>query len=161
MAFRQYRRASSGADAGVQAILYWLAIITAPIWIPIVIVVTIYQQCAGNAEAEKARLRITPAEIRLDDLRLEPQYSGSYKLTGRVYNMSHQFTLTSLDLKLTIQDCLPGGKCDTVGESTESPFLTIPPGQARDLDERVHFSGVVAPRGNLTWRYDLIGIKGR
>lgn len=121
----------------------------------------IYQHCASSAEAERARFRITPAEVRIDDLRLGPQSAGSYRLTGRVHNMSGRFTLTGLNLKLTIQDCLPSGQCDTIGERTESPLLSIPPGQARDIDESVYFSGVAALHGHMEWSYNLVGTEGR
>lgn len=59
MAFRQHRRASSGIDAGIQALLYWLTIITAPVWVPIVLVAALYQSCTANspsAQAERARI---------------------------------------------------------------------------------------------------------
>jgi hypothetical protein len=58
MAFRQYRRTGSGIDAGVHAVLYWLAIITAPVWVPVVLIMALYQSCTANspdAQAERAR----------------------------------------------------------------------------------------------------------
>jgi hypothetical protein len=58
VAFRQYRRTRSGIDAGVHAVLYYLAIVTAPVWIPVVLVMVLYQACVTNspqAQAERAR----------------------------------------------------------------------------------------------------------
>jgi len=59
MAFRQYRRASSGVDAGVHALLFWLTIVTAPIWVPVLLIVGAYNSCVSNtpaAKAERARI---------------------------------------------------------------------------------------------------------
>ena len=54
MAFRQYRKASSGVDAAVQQLLYGLTIVTAPIWVPILLIVVAYNQCASQTPAAKA-----------------------------------------------------------------------------------------------------------
>jgi len=76
MAFRQSRRASGGVDAGVQALLYWLTIITAPVWIPIVLVVAAYSHCASNtpfAKAERARIEAAQQAERAQEQRREQQ----------------------------------------------------------------------------------------
>ena len=64
MGFRQYRRASSGPDAAVQQLLYWLTIVTAPIWVPLVAVVALYQHCSSNTPAAKAERSRIEAQRR-------------------------------------------------------------------------------------------------
>ena len=62
MAFRQYRRASSGVDAGVNALLFWATVITAPIWVPVLGIVLLYSHCTANspqARAERARIEVS------------------------------------------------------------------------------------------------------
>ena len=59
MAFRQYRRTGSGIDAGIHAVLYYLAIITAPVWVPIVAIMLLYRACTAEspyAQDEKAHI---------------------------------------------------------------------------------------------------------
>jgi hypothetical protein len=64
MSFRQYRRASSGSDAAIQTLVYWLVIITAPIWVPALLIVIIYQQCSSNTPAVRAeRARIQAEKV--------------------------------------------------------------------------------------------------
>ena len=70
MAFRQYRRTSSGVDAGVHALLYWLTIVTAPVWVPVVIVIALYQSCTTNspaAQAERARIEAARQAERVEE----------------------------------------------------------------------------------------------
>src|SRR5437762_4281317 len=70
MSFRQYRRASSGPDAAVQALLYWLVIITAPIWIPVILIVALYQHCTANtpaARSERARIEAQQSTSRAQE----------------------------------------------------------------------------------------------
>ena len=63
MAFRQYRRTSSGIDAGVHALLYWLTIVTAPVWVPILLIVGAYQYFTSNSSSAIAeRTRIEAAQ---------------------------------------------------------------------------------------------------
>ncbi len=72
MAFRQYRRTSSGVDAGVHALLYWLTIITAPVWVPVVLVLALYQSCTANspaAQAERARIEAARQAERAEEQR--------------------------------------------------------------------------------------------
>jgi hypothetical protein len=72
MSFRQYRRTGSGVDAGVNALLYWLTIITAPVWVPIVVVVALYQSCNSNSpatQAERARIEASQQAERADQQR--------------------------------------------------------------------------------------------
>jgi hypothetical protein len=72
MAFRQYRRASSGIDAGVQQLLFWLTLITAPVWVPLLLIVGAYQYVTSNstsAIAEKARIEAVQKAERLQEER--------------------------------------------------------------------------------------------
>ena len=117
---------------------------------------------ANRIEREAARARIQRSEVSCDDLELQPGYgSAAYRLLGRIRNKSQRYTLTELKLKLTMRDCNAQGDCETVGETEESIYVTIPPGQARDLDEYVYFSHLGQLRGRLQWDYQILEIQGR
>jgi hypothetical protein len=116
-------------------------------------------------EEEKESLtRIPASQVGLENMQLNPNYGG-YKLSGRIKNNSGQFTLNRIVLAVTMQDC--GGEaaaqnCVTIAESQTSPFLTIPPGQARDFQETVYFSGgTLKPKGRLDWRYSVSQTRGK
>jgi hypothetical protein len=109
-----------------------------------------------------AKSRIPFDEIDLVNLALQPSYgTGSYTLVGRVRNKSARYTLSELRLQLTIRDCLTPGACEIVGESDERIYADVPAGQARDLSEYVHFSGLQKARGEHAWDYRLTETLGR
>jgi hypothetical protein len=115
-----------------------------------------------RAEHEVAKTRIKLNEVELVDLVLRPGHStGSYTLVGRIRNQSTQYTLSEVRLKLTMRDCKGSNDCEIVGETKESLYTSVPPGQARDLDEYVHFSGMRQPRGKYQWEYQIVEILGR
>jgi hypothetical protein len=115
-----------------------------------------------RAERAVARTRITPAEVELVGLALQPSsLGGSYTLIGRVRNRSTVYTLTKLQLKLMIRDCQTSTDCEIVGETEESVYTNVPPGQARDLDQYVHFSGLRQPHGKYRWDYHIVEIIGQ
>jgi hypothetical protein len=134
----------------------------------VVVVIAVYifdSDRRNKAETAAARTRIQFSEVELVDLGLQPRYkytqSGSYTLVGRVRNGSAQYTLSQIRLKLTMRDCTEPAGCETVGEVDESIYLSVPPGQARDLDEFVDFSGLGQPRGKHQWDYQLLEVSGK
>ena len=72
-----------------------------------------------------------------------------------------QYTLSEVRLKLTMRDCRKPKDCEVVGETVESLYTSVPPGQARDLDEHVLFSAMRQPRGTYQWEYQIVAILGR
>lgn len=119
----------------------------------------LYQRNKKEQEAEA--LRISRDQVELVDLQPPPQYAGSYKLAGRVRNKSQRFTLTELTLKISLRDCVAPGSCETIGETVETAWVSVPPQQARGLDEYVLFSNLAPSRGNLEWDWEVTGLKGR
>ncbi|HXG06856.1 MAG TPA: hypothetical protein VNI77_05975 [Nitrososphaera sp.] len=113
-------------------------------------------------EEEASKRRITVDQIELDGLQLKSGYSSSsFTLVGRLRNKSNQYTLSSVTLKVTFQDCPPTGECETIGENDVWLFESIPPGQARDFYKSVYLSNASSVRGRLRWSYVISQIKGK
>jgi hypothetical protein len=72
-----------------------------------------------------------------------------------------QYTLSGVHLKLTMLDCRKPKDCEMVGETVEFLSTSVPPGQARDLDEYVSFSAMRQPRGKYQWEYQIVEMLGR
>lgn len=115
-----------------------------------------------EAERAAAKTRIARSEIEFVDLALRPSYGrGWYRLVGRVRNRSPRYTLRELRLKLVMRDCRRVGDCEIVGETDEAVYLSVPPGQAREIDEDVHFYDLGPPRGKYQWEYSVTEIVGQ
>ena len=125
--------------------------------------VAIYEvQRRREVETEAAKTRILRSQLELDSLELQPGYFlGSYTLIGRVRNRSSEYTLDNFRLKLIMRDCLSPDDCEVVGEKEQSIYTTVPPGQARDIDDIVSFSDLGEPRGTLQWDHEVIEISGK
>jgi hypothetical protein len=118
----------------------------------------IYQQ--SEQEESAARQRVTPQQVELTDLRLgPPQYGSSYGLTGRIRNASTKFSIKSLQLKITLRDCITSADCVTVGDRTTYIFVSVPPGQTRGISESIYFSNLPPLRGSFAWSYAIAEIK--
>ena len=163
MAFRQYRRASSGVEAGVHALLYWLTIVTAPVWVPVLLAVFAYEaitapgrEAARIAEREVARHRVTVGELVLSDMRLETQGG---RLEGRLRNTSSRFTVSEVGLSVILKDCNTVD-CETVGQENVHISASTPAGQARDFSTFAYFPGNPrARRGKLEWQYQVVYVE--
>ena len=118
-----------------------------------------------NNEREESRSlsRIPVLQLIFENVLLRPDYSG-YKISGRIKNTSAQFTLKEVIYIVTMQDCTgesPSNNCVTIGESTESVYPNVPPGQARDFEDSVYFTGgTLKPKARLVWHYVVSQTKG-
>jgi len=110
-------------------------------------------------EEKLALSRISIEELKFEDINLK-EYSGGYRLSGRVFNRSNKFTLKTIMVKVTAEDCSDESekKCVVIGEDNQSIFLNIPSGQARDFSEGASLH--LTPKGHLVWNYSVVEIKG-
>ena len=113
-------------------------------------------------EEHRALTRIPKAKLVLEDVTLKP-YVGGYKMAGRIRNNSAQFSVREIDFVVTVQDCpraAAAQQCVTIGESSQILNLDIPPGEARDFEESVRFSGSkLKLKGRLEWNYSISRIR--
>ena len=117
----------------------------------------------NESEKSRALSRIPLSELVFENVTLKPDYSN-YELSGRLKNNSARFTLKQVNLLVTMQDCTGESRsqnCVTIGEGEEDMYLSIPPGQARDFNKSVYFSGgTLSPNGHFEWHYSVSQIKG-
>jgi len=113
-----------------------------------------------NREEEKLALsRIPVSELAFENVTLKP-YVGSYKLAGRVRNNSALFRVRQIDFLVTVKDCIGTAGCVVGGESRESLLINVPPGEARDFEESVRFSGSsLKLKGRMEWSYSVLQIR--
>jgi hypothetical protein len=115
-----------------------------------------------QAARDLAKTFIRASEIELVDLVLLPSHgTGSFRLAGRIRNRSVRYTLTGLQLRLTMRDCSAPNDCEVVGQTSEDIYAAVPPGQARELDESVSFAGLGRPRGEHKWDFAVTEVSGR
>jgi Na+-transporting NADH:ubiquinone oxidoreductase subunit NqrC len=112
-------------------------------------------QTSQEKQRELEKSRIPLNQIELVDL----QMHGWSRLTGRIRNKSSRFTLFELGLRITVLDCIEGS-CETVEQTERDIYASVPPGQARDLDEYVSLR-VRRPRGRHEWNYEILYTRGR
>jgi len=121
-----------------------------------------FQDLWDRHERAESRERVAPNEIRLENALLSPSSPGYWRVTGRAFNISKAFAVTSIGIKVSISDCQdkPNTNCAIVAESDEHISATIPPGQARDFDELVSLNGI-APESmeTMTWSYAVTYIE--
>ena len=112
----------------------------------------------NRQEDHRSLTRIPASELVLENVTLKP-YVGSYEIAGRIKNNSAKFTVRRLDFVVTVRDCIPAaaaGQCTTIGESNEILELNIPPGEARNFEESVRFSGSNPKiKGRMEWSYSI------
>ena len=116
----------------------------------------------NREEEHRSLTRIPSSELVLENVTLKP-YVGSYKIAGRIKNNSAKFSVRQIDLVVTVKDCTQGAaepQCVIIGESNEILNLNIPPGEARDIEEAVRFSGRnLKLKGRMEWSYAVSRIR--
>lgn len=114
----------------------------------------------GSAEDLSAD-QITPADIQLAGVRLGSSNGGeTFQVAGRIQNNSPTFTLTGLQLKVVLQDCLDTGVCEILGEHVADVATEVPAGEARDFQVDANFAEMRPPKGTLGWHYAVVDTKG-
>lgn len=128
--------------------------------IALAIAALLYMQ--HREEEHLALTRIPSSELVFENVTLKP-YVGSYRIAGRIKNNSAKFSVRQIDLVVTVKDCTQGAaepQCVVIGESNEILNLNIPPGEARDFEESVRFSGSdLKLKGRLEWNYSISQIR--
>jgi hypothetical protein len=112
-----------------------------------------------NREVAEAKSRIPAAEVELADMQLNDEARGVKLLTGRIRNHSRQYTLTQLQVQVSLEDCL-NDHCEVINQTEVNLKPEVPPGQARDFRERIAFPSAVAPRGLTRLSYQVIATRG-
>ena len=105
------------------------------------------------------RIPLSDVEILNTVLGVAGELSSYGSLEGRIRNLSDEYTLTAVTLRITIQDCNEDKVCDTVLERDKRLYLEVPPNQARDFDRSVNQSGIRI-RGSVEWSYQLLSTEG-
>lgn len=109
-------------------------------------------------QEELATTRIPASQVTISGARISLQ-RGTYRLSGRITNNSQEFTLSNVEIAVTVRDCVPSStprSCVTIGDARRTLYNNIPPGQARDFDASLHFPGSgLAPKGELDWQYTI------
>lgn len=105
--------------------------------------------------------QITPADIHLAGVRLGSSDGGNtFQVAGRIENDSPTYTLTELDLKVVMQDCLDSGVCEVLAEDVANVSTNIPAGEAQDFEVAANFGEMRHPKGTLGWHYAVVDAKG-
>jgi len=94
------------------------------------------------------------AAVRLDGFTVREVGAGRYGVTGRVFNLAPDRSLSGFELRVQAKDCSPQGECVVIGEQGVHINVNVPAGQARDLEQVFEFPGM-RPAGKLEWGYRL------
>ena len=116
-----------------------------------------YDEGNRQREREAASRRVALSEVVLDDATLGRESTSFYRLRARARNLNASYSVRTIEVAIKVRDCAdgPANDCDTVGQTKESVFVTIPPGQARDVAESIYFSPPPVFRGTMSWSFEI------
>lgn len=122
-----------------------------------------YRGRGEAADKEIARQRIPLASVEMAHVSLTPQpkAAGRYALAARIRNRSPSFTLSGVDVSVTIKDCVAGKPCETTAQHVEHIRLDVPPGQSRDVRDEVVLPQPPIARGRFSWSHRIVSTEGR
>ncbi len=84
----------------------------------------------------------------------------SFVVSGRIQNVSQHYTIFSVMLQATIQDC-EGEACSIVGQEKVMVPMKVPLGQSRDFSVTIPFSGIPKVEGEAVWEYAVLLVRAR
>ena len=122
-----------------------------------------YRQRGEAADNEVARQRIPVTSVEMAHVTLTPQSNaaGRYAFAARIRNRSSAFTLSGIDVSVTIKDCVAGAPCETTAQHVQHIRLTVPPGQSRDVRDEVVLEEAPIARGRFAWAHQIVSTEGR
>ncbi len=129
----------------------------------IVLVVALY--FFSEKRQSVAERRITADEVALSHVAMKKAYADSYAFSGRLENRSSEHTLSDVQVRIVMTDCPPQAAedptaCTVIGDRTVWISREIPPGQARDFEESVFFSGA-RPKHEARWSHTVVATRTR
>ncbi|WP_342348695.1 hypothetical protein [uncultured Nitrospira sp.] len=112
-------------------------------------------------ERELEFQRIPISQVHLSHMGVRPGLnSRSFVITGRLENVAQIFTINSVTIQATIEDCHVT-ECEIVGQESAEISLEIPPTQARDFSLTMPFPTIPKIIGEATWRYAILKVRAR
>jgi hypothetical protein len=129
-----------------------------PAALAVVIGIIAYFAWYQNHELALSKQRIPAAEVELADMKISEE-RRSRQITGRVRNHSQKYTLTELQVRISMEDCTDG-HCEVINQTDITLKPKVPPGQARDFREPLYFTSPLAPRGKLELHYAVVSTRG-
>ena len=114
-----------------------------------------------SQERELEFERISAEQAQLLQMQVRPGLNArSFVVAGRVHNLAKNYTILSIQLQATIQDCAIG-HCEIVGQEQVMFPLEVPAVQSRDFSVTIPFSVVPKVQGEATWEYQILKIRAR
>lgn len=105
--------------------------------------------------------RIPVSQAQLSHMKARPGLnSRSFVLTGRLENAAQIYTIISVTIQATIEDCHVT-ECEIVGQEAAEISLEIPPNQARDFSLTMPFPTIPKIIGEAKWRYAILKVRAR
>jgi hypothetical protein len=112
-------------------------------------------------ERELEFKRIPPSQAQLSQMEVRPGLnSRSFVVTGRLENSAQIYTIISITIQATIEDCHVS-ECEIVGQEAAEISLEIPPNQARDFSLTMPFPTIPKIIGEARWRYAILKVRAR
>lgn len=106
-------------------------------------------------EKNKFKNRISSSEVIFENISFNP-INNNYEMTGRIINNSEKYTLSGVQLKITVKDCTSDATyCFIISESNEYIYVSIPPMQARDIKKEIYFYSNQRIENKLVWNYSI------
>ncbi len=109
-------------------------------------------------ERNKSKNSIHPSELVLQNMEFKPLDTDyEFEMSGRIINNSEKYTLKSIVLTITTQECGDSSQADCliVSEQQESLYLTIPPHQARYFKKAIYLYSNQNIKKNLVWGHSI------
>jgi hypothetical protein len=118
------------------------------------------QQKSQTTE-ETAAAQIAPEEIELAGMRLGVDGTDAYHVMGQIQNNSPKLTLTEVNVKVSLQDCLETGTCEVLGEQVVAVPTDVPPTQSKEFETHLQFKDLPKAKGTLGWHYVVVATKSK
>jgi|ERR1051325_10121319 hypothetical protein len=120
------------------------------------------KQQKSQSAAESGPEQISSDEIELTSMRLGVDGDNeSFHVMGMVQNNSQKLTLTELQVKVSLQDCLESGECQVIGEQVANIPTEVPAGQSKQFETHTKFKDLPQAKGTLGWHYAVVGAKSK
>ena len=121
-----------------------------PLALIVVIGIIGYLAWYQNHELSLSEQRIPVAAVELADMKIIEERRGK-QIAGRVRNHSQEYTLTELQVRISMKDCVDK-RCEVINQTDITLKPDVPPGQARTSPLNI--------QGKLELNYTVVSTRG-
>jgi len=126
----------------------------------VLIAVASFLYLTEDRRVVKSQQKVTPQQLRLENISMLPAYGNNYKINAKLTNLSDNYQVTSIVLKLSLKDC-SSNPCIDDDSQENSVKVWLKPKNSKAFETYIKFEKLARERTPEEWTLEIISAKAK